>query len=126
MSRAKAILVTVIPALLLLASVDCFGDSPCLRGHGAFGCLNAESGRRKQPPPGKGVDLAVQRWNRRAHVQRSFDDFSSPAAAALPVTPTPTPAFYSFKVCFANQGLAQCWQFHWRTASEPRAPSAAS
>ena len=128
MSRGKTILVSLVPALLLLASMDWLSEPPSSCGFEALCSLRSASDHAQdhQPPADSSFAQAVQRWNRRLNAQPGSHGFAGPAA--LPSSPfvLPGPRVARVALPFVNNELAQCWQFHWRTALEPRAPSLAS
>lgn len=128
MSRARAILVSVIPALMLLVSLDCFSDSFSCCGHEDSGCSISSAGHSKhgQPTTDNALDQAVYRLSRRLNAQLGSDGGYSPAALALSQFAPLQSTDCSAAVPPTNPRLAQVWQFHWRTASEPRAPSSVS
>jgi len=128
MSRVKSILVSVIPALVLLASLDCFTESFSCAGCGAPSYAAPAHGHNNQSPvPGESsLDQAVQRWSRRLNIQPGSEGFSPPVALALWQPAAPELAVRWTELSPANLALAQTWQFHWRAAAEPRAPSSVS
>jgi hypothetical protein len=127
MSRVKVNLVVVMPALFLLISADCFGDPTTGCGCGNFRCLlSAEGGgKHKSSSPDSSFAPTGQRWSRRMNVQPGTDGFGPTVALAqTPIRPDQT--ISSFVPPLASLELIQSWQFLWRTALEPRAPSLAS
>ncbi len=127
MSRVKVILVAVMPALFLLVSADCFGAPTagcgCTNLHCLF--LAAGSGKRQSPAADSSFDSTVQRCCRRVSAQPGTDGFGAPVALApTPVRPEQT--IPSVVPSPAGLELIQSWQFLWRTALEPRAPSSVS
>jgi hypothetical protein len=128
MSRARAILVSLIPALLLLASADCFSTplSPC--GGDALCSLRSagDHAQHNQPPADNSFAQVVQRWSRRLNAPPGCAGFAAPPA--LTVSPSVLPGLIVARIALPlpNLELAQCWQFHWRAALEPRAPSLVS
>jgi len=128
MSRARSILVSVIPALVLLASLDCFTDSFSSGARGSPGYVAPADGHNNQnhAPADNSFHQAFQRWSRRLNVQPSLEGFSPPVALALCRPAAHAPAVLWTHLPRANLALAQSWQFHWRAASEPRAPSSVS
>jgi hypothetical protein len=127
MSRAKVNLVVVMPALFLLVFADCFGDPTAGCGRGNFRCLfSAEGGRKhKSSSPDSSFAPTGQRWSRRVNAQPGTDGFGAPAALAQ-TTVRPEHTIPSVVPLPAGLELIQSWQFLWRTALEPRAPSLAS
>jgi hypothetical protein len=127
MSRARSIVVSVIPALVLLASLDCIAGSLSPGGAGPSYLAPAPGhNKHKEPPADTSLAQAVQRWNRRLSAQPGHDGFAGPDALALPHTALPHPALHALALSSENLGLAQCWQFRLRAASEPRAPTLVS
>lgn len=128
MSRARAILVSFIPALFLLVSGDCLGDPISGRVCRDLGCLfsSGEHGKHNDPATANSSDQNVQRWNRRVNIRSGADGFASPATSAQWRFTTPRELQDSVKPSPVHLELAQCWQFYWRTALEPRAPSLVS
>jgi len=128
MSRARSILIPVIPALVLLVCLDCFTDAFCSGAWGAPGYAAPADGHNNQnhAPADSSFDEAVQRWSRRLNVQPGSDGFSPPATVALREPATHDPSALCTHLPLANLALAQSWQFDWRAASEPRAPSSLS
>ena len=125
MSRARAILVSLIPVLVLLASADCLNDSLSSCECNGLSCLLSTSGHGKQNEPltDTSFDRDVERWSRRSNIQPGSDGFSSPVSFWLSQSVLPEQTFHPIYPPVANLVLAQAWQFHWRAASEPRAPS---
>ena len=125
MSRGRTILVSLVPALLLLASMGWLSEPPSSCGFEALCSLRSASdhAQDRQPPADSSFAQAVQRWNRRLNAQPGSDGFTGPAA--LPSSPFVLPRLLIARVALPldNLELAQSWQFHWRAALEPRAPS---
>jgi hypothetical protein len=120
-------LVSLIPALVLLASVDCLSDSFASCGCIGLSCLLSADGHCKhnQCATDNSFDKAAQRWSRRLNVQAGSDGFS-PVALALWQSVLPDQKVQPIDSPVADLELGQSWQFLWRTASEPRAPSPVS
>ncbi len=127
MSRVKVILVVVMPALFLLVSADCFGDPTTGCGCGNFRCLFSANGgdKRESPPADNSFAPTVQRWSRRVNVQPGTDEFGAPVALAQTRIQAEQ-AIFSVVPPLTSLELIQSWQFLWRTALEPRAPSLVS
>ena len=128
MSRVKIILVAVMPALLLLVSVDSFGDSTTRCGCDHLRCLFSPDGSSKQGSPSldNSFDQAVHRGGRRANLQPRTDSFSPLVTPAQTEIPRPGQNGSSPGLPGISLHLARSWQFLWRTALEPRAPSLVS
>jgi hypothetical protein len=124
MRRARAVLISMIPALALLASLNCFG-APLPGGTCYSGNVLSPGGHGKHEnhPATNSSDQALRRSSRRSNVQPGADGFAPPAAVAQGQSAIPR-----FTVVFSNPSqagleLVQNWQFYWRTALEARAPS---
>lgn len=128
MSRARAILVSLIPALLLAAALDCFSETLSGCGCVGLGCLMAAKARTDghRRPAANLADQAVLRWSRRISFQAGADELASPATLATRQLDRPEQISGPVYFPIASADLAQSWQFRWRTALEPRAPSLAS
>lgn len=127
MSRVKVILVVVMPALFLLVSADFSGDSTTACRCDSLRCLFSaqESGKHKSPSADNSLASSVQRSSRRVNVQLGTGEFGAPVALAqTPIRPEQT--ISSFVPSLASLEPIHAWQFLWRTALEPRAPSLAS
>lgn len=127
MSRVKVILVAVMPALFMLVAADSFGDATNSCRGNTFCCLSSAegSGKHKSPPADNSFDSTVQRWSRRVNVQTGTDGFGTPVVLAQTAI-RPEQAISSFVPLPGSLERLQSWQFLWRTALDPRAPSLAS
>ena len=124
MSRVRVILVAVMPVLFMLVSADCFGDATSSSRGNRFSCLFSApgSGKHHAPTADNAFDPTVQRWSRRLNVQPGTDGLGTPVALGqTPIRPEQT--ISSFVPLPASLERIQSWQFLWRTALEPRAPS---
>ena len=128
MSRARAILVSLIPALLVAAALDSFSETLSARVCVGRGCFMAAKGRaeRDKLPAGSSTDEAWYRWSRRVNVQAGGVEFTSPLTLAADQLHRPQQIGVPVYFPFVSAELAQSWQFHWRTALQPRAPSLVS
>ena len=126
MSRTRTMLLIVIPALFLLASLDCFSGPVISSGCNLGRCLFSAGGHRqsKSSCADNPFDQTVRRWGRRISVQPRTDGFASTLALVHAHFPPPNLTVYSVCLHRVHSGLP--WQFLWRTASEPRAPSLVS
>lgn len=119
-------LISLLPVLLLVVSANfgapvCNYDRPGVSS-GIFG------GKQVQHDTATYEDSLVQtarRWSRRVNMASGAEEFVSPVLTAQSCCRVPDQTG-SADVLHATVGLAQCWQFHWRTALPPRAPSLAS
>jgi len=128
MNRMRAILTLLIPGLWLVASVNCLSDPVTeLIGEGSGSAVSASRHREHSSSSSAcSLEQSARRWSRRLNVQSGPDGLSGPAAFSQ----TQLPALDRLVVCSGcshlSPGLANCWQFHWRTALDPRAPSSVS
>jgi hypothetical protein len=128
MHRARLILASLIPALWLVASLNCLND-PVGGFVGEPSCSVLASGGNHQQDSSNwtfSMERSARRWSRRFNAQCEPEKFSTPVA----VSPFPSPK-PSHPVLFSEGSqlslrLAQSWQFLWRTALESRAPSSIS
>lgn len=123
--RAKLALAALVPALWLAASVSGFSEP-------ANGCRESQSPalapasahhRHDATNSDTAFEQAARRWSRRLNVQAGPNWFPAPATLALARCLGPEQAIDIPECSRRSPGLAQRWQFEWRTAFEPRAPS---
>jgi hypothetical protein len=128
MIHVKVILVLLLPTLELAASgqygLGPLGGFPTCWSRAAFSA--AEHGKRTRMPDVRSFEQSARLQNRRVGTQSGPSGFPVPilgsALQRLALGRFYLPAVSSE----AALGLAKCWQFHWRTALEPRAPSSGS
>jgi hypothetical protein len=129
MNRTKAILISLIPAVLLVAPVRCFGKpGPVRFTRDEPGSTLWSKGQDRRDPSAvdDSLDRAIRRWNRRLNAPpASGGSGSAYGPTQLKLSP-PRQTIGSVFLPRASQDLTQSWQFHWRTALEPRAPSSVS
>ncbi len=122
--RTRILLASLLPALFLVASVQCLLDCPAGSTGGGATIVVAGASHDQHAP------VTFRRGERSSW--RRVAPSSGPAGF-----PPASPALESrvLKSGFSEVlhlaqdgplGLAKCWQFHWRTALEPRAPSSVS
>ena len=81
---------------------------------------------RKSALSGHSLETAARRLHRRLRTQFSSDGLPPVLLTSYPQVPERKCPSKLFTVSEAPVGLSQGWQFHWRTALEPRAPSGLS
>ena len=129
MRRLKIMLVWLLPVLGLVGAV--YGSADALNGganHGYRTSISAAAGHGQSQSAGDYLPAkqALRNLGRRASVS------SGSGGTLLPVLVPATglaglePAAGLFRVIAAPPDLIRGWQFHCRTAAEPRAPSAVS
>src|SRR5690242_14659884 len=106
MNRARAILVMVIPALVLLACVDWFTDSLSSPQCDGASCLHSTDGHSgpSQGSPDSSFDQALRHSSRRSNLQTGDDGFSVVLAVAGRVLPER--GFQCLKSPIVDSGLA--------------------
>jgi hypothetical protein len=120
------ILISLLPVLLLVVSAN-FGAAVCNydRLGVASGIFGGKQAKHDTPTCEDSLPQAARRWGRRVNMPPSADEFVSPILTARSFFQPPTQT-ESADVPRPTPDLAQCWQFHWRTAFPPRAPSLVS
>jgi hypothetical protein len=128
MVRVKLMLVWLLPTLGLAASGQYVfepvsGFPACFSG-ASFSA--AGHGRRSRMPDVRSFEQLARLQNRRMGTQSGPSGFPVTILGSVPLLFTLRQACLSAVSSEAALGLAKCWQFHWRTALEPRAPSSVS
>ncbi len=127
MDRARTVVCSVLPALLLLAAGHCFAERLTECGDGCRGlCLS--TGHLGHAVP---VDArASGQWARLASRRLMKPWGASGPAVSVPPSTDWVRESDAIKCPLVEHdgpaGLAQSWRFFWRTAAEPRAPSSVS
>ena len=127
MRRAKLILSLLIPALWLAGSLGSLGEqaTDCV-GDGARKSLSASGRKHDISKSTDSFDQAIRRATRRPTIQPGPEQLLTPAVidqAQAHLINLPSDGLDSSR---KPSGLAQSWQFRWRAALEPRAPSCIS
>jgi hypothetical protein len=128
MDRVRIVISSLLPALWVLAAAHCLADpvNGCSDGccRTAF---SASQGSRHAPLKDvRSFEQSARLLNRRLGMQIGWGGLPAPAAVSAcgfgeleyPSAP--------LTVSTEALGLSKCWQFCWRTAAEPRAPSSVS
>ena len=123
MGRAKTILVLVIPALLLVAALGYVADPVCSFGtEGSAVTFSADrQGKQDSSTLPCSFEQIAGLAGRRLNLQSGLELFSV-LPSSCPVK-APAHLTHSSSSCLPASGLAKDWQFRWRTALEPRAPT---
>jgi hypothetical protein len=119
---------SLLAALLLLASGYCFLESISEHaGDLQIASISATRTGNRLPLQGSGsFEQSARCWSRRAWVHSGPDGFPLFLAVSDLARPGLLQAEVPLTLFDGPLGLAKCWQFHWRTALEPRAPSSVS
>lgn len=124
-NRAKLALAALVPALWLGASVSGFSEpvSGCKESRFRALALALEHHRHDASNSDTALEQAARRWSRRLNAQSGANGFTTPATVTVARCLWPDQPVALPDCPHRSPGLAQCWQFQWRTAVEPRAPS---
>jgi len=119
---------SLLPALWLSASGYCMLDSvsDCAGDRHFASTFATRTGNRLPIQGGCSFEQSARCWSRRVWVHSGPDGFPLFLAASDWALPSLLQADGPLTLCDGPLGLAKCWQFHWRTALEPRAPSSVS
>jgi hypothetical protein len=128
MVRVKTILALLIAALSLVATQTCLCDPV-----GGFvsersdSSLSAHGGAdHNSSVPFCSLEQSALHWARRLNVKSGSERAFIPVELFSFESPLPHGLAISQARSCGAAGLANCWQFDWRTAPEPRAPSSVS
>src|ERR1051326_4300729 len=127
MDRVKITFVVLLPALWLMASGQGLLDpcDQCINAGAQDSVLAFESGQHCPSSAAGTVDLPARRTNPRAGVHSAKRNFPPLGPIARSQAPDRTLRI-SCSQRAAALALAARWQFDYRAASEPRAPSLVS
>jgi hypothetical protein len=128
MSRIRVMLGWLLSVLLLLATGYCFLESLSEHaGDRQVASVSATQPGTRFPIQGScSFEQLARCWNRRVWIHSGPDGFPVFLAASDLALPSLLQADCPLTICEGPLGLAKSWQFHWRTALEPRAPSSVS
>jgi hypothetical protein len=125
MNRASVILALLLPTMRLGASTNCLLDPVSDSATNPLVSLVSAGGHARHDASNTvcSLEQSARRWSRR------LNDQSGAAGTPTPVTTAQLqlPRLEQIEAFGVGSrsffGLAKCWQFRWRTALEPRAPS---
>ena len=123
-SRARLVLASLLPVLLLAASGQCLLVSASLDAGGGAPALVAGFAHASHALPELG--RCEQSARRRVGTHFGLGGFLTPVTSLASRMLDAGRFERSSFDPDGPLGLAQGWQFHWRTALEPRAPSSVS
>ncbi len=128
MQRTRVILAALLPALWLVASATGQDDSVSGFGRGRLGASISpdHNGEREASSAAYSAGQWARRWSRRFAETSGSEGSTTPAAVPQLQFPGPELTAALPPQSQPDIGLANCWQFRWRTALEPRAPSSVS
>jgi hypothetical protein len=127
-NRTRFILVSLFPALWLVASANCLIDPVCACASNGLDTSVSSRGHGKHDAstPVCSFEQSARRWSRRLNVQAGPEGLPTPVTLSQPQLPQLEHIDALSVGSRSSFGLAKCWQFRWRTALEPRAPSSVS
>ena len=128
MDLVRTVMCSLLPALWVLAAGCCLADpvSGCADGCGrTLVSANEDSGHAPLKDV-RSFEQSARLLNRRVGMQTGWGGLLMPPAVSTPMLGELEHAYAPLTVSTDALGLAKCWQFYWRTASEPRAPSSVS
>jgi hypothetical protein len=128
MELVRTVICSLLLALWVLAAGHCLADSVsgCPDGCGRS-LVSARDGSDHAPLKDvRSFEQSARLLNRRAGMQTGWGGLLVPVAVSAPGVGEMEQAPAPLTVSTDALGLAKCWQFYWRTASEPRAPSSVS
>lgn len=129
MRRLKTMFGLLLAAFWLAATGHCCPDplDLCAGSDGTTSMATAPQGKGA-PAPGNccSFEQSARSWNRRPSVHSGLDEIPSFLTASDWDLPGYVPANVLITLSDSPSGLAKSWQFLWRTALEPRAPSRVS
>jgi hypothetical protein len=128
MELVRTVICSLLPALWVLAAGHCLADPVCGCPDGCGRTLvSAKEGSDHAPLKDvRSFEQSARLLNRRAGAQTGWGGLLMPVAISAPGFGELEQASAPLTLSTRALGLAKCWQFHWRTAAEPRAPSSVS
>jgi hypothetical protein len=128
MDRVRTVICSLLPALWLLAAGHCLADSVsgCTDGCCQTSVSETKGDGHQPLTDARASDQGARLLNRRLGPQTGWAGLLTPAAVPASGLGEPEDASAPVTVSSDAPGLAKCWQFYWRTACEPRAPSSVS
>lgn len=124
MRRGKLILSLLISGLWLVGSLGSFGEQSTGSVADRLGKSLSAAGHNHDISASAGsFDQAIRRAVRRPTIQPGSERLLTPAVIAQAQVHLVDLPFYGLDCSHDTLGLAQSWQFQWRAALLPRAPS---
>jgi hypothetical protein len=128
MELVRTVICSLLPALWVLAAGHCLADpvSGCADGCGRTLVSATEDSGHTPLTDARSFEQSARLLNRRAGMQTGWGGLLVPVAVSAPGFGELEQASAPLTISTEALGLAKCWQFYWRTACEPRAPSSVS
>ena len=128
MDFVRTVICSLLTALGVLAAGHCLAnpESGCPVGCGRI-VVSAPAGSDHAPLPDvRSFEQSARLLSRRLGMQPGWGGLLMPADVSTSMLGELEQASAPLTVTTDALGLAKCWQFYWRTAAEPRAPSSVS
>ena len=128
MELVRTVICSLLPALWVLAAGHCLADpvSGCPDGCGRTVVSATEGSNHAHLKDVRSFEQSARLLNRRMGTQTGWGGLPMPAAVSSSWLGELEHASAPLTISTDALGLAKCWQFYWRTAFEPRAPSSVS
>ena len=128
MDRVGKVICSLLAALWVLAAGHCLADpvSGCPDGCCRSSVSATEGSEHAPLTDVRSFEQSARLLNRRMGMQTGWGGLLVPVAVSAPGFGELEHASAPLAASTDALGLAKCWQFYWRTASEPRAPSSVS
>jgi hypothetical protein len=128
MELVRTVICSLLPALWVLAAGHCLADS--VNGC-PDGCdrplVSATEGSNHAPLKDvRSFEQSARLLHRRVGMQTGWGGLLMPPAVSTSMLGELEHSYAPLTVCTDALGRAKCWQFYWRTALDPRAPSSVS
>ena len=128
MERVRKTACLLLPTLWVLAAEPCLAEAISGRSGNSQAVLMLVAAHGAHGPAADLVSLqqAARMLSRRMVGHMGWGGVPVPTAIASFGADEAEPASAGLAVSAAAPSPGKCWQFHWRTASRPRAPSTVS
>jgi hypothetical protein len=128
MDCVRTVLCSLLPALWVLAVGHCLADpvSGCPEGCDRTSVSATEGSSHAPLTDVRSFEQSARLLKRRMGMQTGWGGLLVPAAVSASGLGELEHISVPLTVFTDALGLARCWQFYWRAASEPRAPSSVS
>ena len=127
MARVRVILTLLLPTLCMAGGQCVLGPVGGYTVYLACASLSdSRQGEHQRMPVARSFEQVARLLNRRVGTQSAPGGFPVPMAGSEQQFAALGPVCLSVFSSAESLALGQCWQFRWRTALEPRAPSSVS
>jgi len=128
MELVRTVMSSLLIALWVLAAEHCHADPVigCPDGSCRTSVSATQDGDHAPLTDVRAFENSARLLNRRVGMQAGRDGLLMPADVSTSMLGEVERFYAPLTVSIDTLAIAKCWQFHWRAASEPRAPSSAS